>query len=80
MLALNEQKVRCYSVHLNSNGSYLDIQRIMTPSQLHTHLLFKYTTMAIAHGSVLVLIEYMERYIVLALDEQKVRWYLLLHV
>ena len=47
---------------LNLNVTLLDIRCTMIRSQLHTHVLSKYTIMAMAYGSVLMLIEYMERY------------------
>ena len=56
------------SVCLNLNVSLFGVWRTMTPSQLHAYLLFKYmtTAMAMTHGFVLmlILVEYMERYLV----------------
>ena len=49
---------------LNLKVPLLGVRCNMTPSQLHTHLLLKYTTMAMTYGYalMLMLIEYMQRY------------------
>ena len=40
----------------------------MTPSQLHSHLLLKYTTMAMTYNSVLMLIKYINNRVCLNLN------------
>ena len=43
------------------NVSLFGVRFTMARSRLHTRLLFKHTTMVMAHGFALMLIEYMER-------------------
>ena len=43
------------------NASLHDIRCTLAPSRLHTHLLIKYTTMAMEYGSALIFLEYMKR-------------------
>ena len=61
--ALAEQAVRCYcGACLNLNVPLHGVRCTMAPSRLHTHLLFKYTTMAMVYASALILIECMKWY------------------
>ena len=65
MLTLDEQLVRWYWCMFEFECVIVwYTMQYISPSQLHTHLLFKYTLMAMTHGCVLTLIEYMERYCV----------------
>ena len=51
------------SAFSNSKVLFLGVECTMARSQLHTLVLFKYTTMATTHGSglILILLEYLER-------------------
>ena len=78
ILALDEQYVRWYwcmfnfecdtlvSVHvwIGINVQLLGIWCTVTPSQLHTRLLFKYNGKYVRYGSAVMLIGYIERYYV----------------